>query len=70
MNNADYAIATIKCIWSAKVSISGTKNRAQSIALDEYVLKMPLDTQIGSLGAEDDQSKIPKIIVKIIVVWA
>ena len=25
---------------------------AQSIALDEYVLKMPLDIQIGSLGAE------------------
>ena len=33
---------------------SDTKNMAQSIALDEYVLKMPLDIQIGSLGAEND----------------
>ena len=51
-------------LWSAKISTIATKNRAQSLALDEYVLKMPLDTQIGSLGAENDQFKIPQKIVK------
>ena len=30
------------------------KNHVQSIPLDEYVLKMPLGIQIGSLGAEND----------------
>ena len=31
---------------------------AQSIALDEYVLKMPLGIQIGSLGAENDNLEV------------
>ena len=35
-----------------------TKNMVQTIALDEYVLKMPLDVQIGSLGVENDVSSL------------
>ena len=31
------------------------QNYARSIALDAYVLKMPLDVQIRSLGGENDQ---------------
>ena len=31
---------------------------AESRALDEYVFKMPLNIQIGSLGAENDQFTI------------
>ena len=36
------------------------QNHAESPALDEYVLKMPLDIQIGSLGAEKFNFKIHK----------
>ena len=34
------------------------QNHAESPALDEYVLKMPLDIQIGSLGAKNDNFKV------------
>ena len=33
------------------------QNIAESLVLDEYALKMPLDIQNGSLGAEDEQFK-------------
>ena len=40
-------------------TLLGTKNKAESPALDEYdVLKMSLDIQIGSLGAEKFNFKI------------
>ena len=31
------------------------QNHAIMSALDEYILKMPLNAQIGALGAENDQ---------------
>ena len=36
------------------------QNYAKSTALDEYVLKMSLDIQIGSLGAEKFNLEIHK----------
>ena len=53
-HDANGATSAHSIFESALLCIISLLNHAKSTALDEYVLKMPLGVQIGSLGDEND----------------